>query len=205
MNLLEFQLISEALCLGERVKKGTWRPTVTTIPYSQITGALRTFFGRRNIHAVGCIVNTPRKEYLIYSPKNYVTGSSRLPITVEFLVDVEGRVYILKNEDSNDLPDTFQVFMGALRTRGLGNCHLTKTREIEIDLSSRESRKKYMGMGYLTTRIPLEHLDKFAIEIRKPIYGYLFKPTSMTSGVYVLSLFEGSEVYAPKVLLREGQ
>lgn len=200
MKLLEFRLTSEALCLGERIKKGTFRPTVTTIPYSQITGALRTFFGGRNIHAVGCI-DIFSKEYLTYSPKNYVTGFSKLPITVELLVDVKGRVYVLKNEDSNNFPDAIQIFMGALRTRGLGCCHLTKIQEIEIDLSNRESRKKHLDVGLLNTRIPLEHLDKFAIQSRKPVYGYLFKPTSMTSGMYVLSLFEESEVYAPKVLL----
>jgi hypothetical protein len=204
VNLLEFRLKSEALCMGERTKKGTFRPTITTIPYSQITGALKAYFGMKNIHAVGHFTKIPKKEYLTFSPKNYVTGSSRLPITVEFLVDVEGMVYILKNDDTHDFPEKIELSIGALRTRGLGNTLLTKVGEIEIDLSSRESRKKNMNAGILNTRVPLEHLDKFAIESRKPVYGYLFKPTSITTGVYVLSLFEGSEDYAPKVLLRGG-
>ncbi|MEM3366638.1 MAG: hypothetical protein QXM93_09500 [Candidatus Methanomethyliaceae archaeon] len=204
MNLMEYSFEAEAICLGERIKKGTFRPTLMTIPYSQITGALKTFFGKQQIHAVGRITNSPKKEYLVYSPKDQVTGTSKLPITVEYLVNASGRIYIVKNADTIDFPKVIEITLGALRTRGLGNSIMKKVGEIEIDLTSRESRKRHMDFGFLDTRIPLEHLDKFAIECRKPRFGYLFKPTSLTSGRYVLSLFEGSEVYAPKVLLKGG-
>jgi len=202
MNLLEYSFEATAICLGERIKKGTFRPTVMTIPYTQITGALRTYFGKPDIHAVGCLTNNPRKEYLTFSPKDQVTGTSKLPITVEVLIDAKGAVYILKNEDTIDFPSMIEIMIGALRTRGLGSALLKKIGE--IDLSSRESRTKQMDHGRLNTRIPLEHLEKFTVKSIKPKYGYLFKPTSMISGVYVLSLFEDSEVSAPKVLLKRG-
>jgi hypothetical protein len=201
MSFLEYQLKSEAMCLGERVKKGTYRPTAMTIPYSQITGALKALFGRQNIHATGYICNA-KKTYLTFSPKDNVTGSSKLPVITEVLTNVDGRVFIVKNEDTNDLPSSFQIMIGALKTKGLGVAQLFKIREIML-----KDKKAYLKHGFLNTRIPLEHLAKFAIEFdeekMKPVYGYLFKPTSLTSGYYLLSLFEGSEVYGPREFLKE--
>jgi len=199
LSLIEYRLKSEALCLGERIKKGTFRPTITTIPYSQITGALKSVVGKNDIHATGCITNSPKKEYLTFSPKDNITNVSKIPITVELLTDVEGRVYIVKNQAYN-LPSSIELVMGALRTRGLGNCTINKVGE--IDLSTREARIRNTGNGLLNTRIPIEHLDKFNVRSIRPRYGYLFKPTSLTSGIYVLSLFENSEVNAPRVLLK---
>ena len=43
MEFLEYKLRSDMLCLGERTKKGTFKPTITTIPYSQITGAIKAY------------------------------------------------------------------------------------------------------------------------------------------------------------------
>lgn len=202
MSFLEYQLKSEAMCLGERIKKGTYRPTVTTIPYSQITGALRAFFGRQNIHAAGCILNYTQKGYLTFSPKDNVTGTSKLPVTTEVLVNVDGKVFIVKNEDTVDFPHDFSLMIGALRTRGLGVAQLTKIKEIKMI-----HKGKFLKHGILNTRIPLEHLDKFEIIFDEkrmtPVYGYLFKPTSISSGDYVLSLFEGSEVWGPEFFLKE--
>ncbi|MEM3378984.1 MAG: hypothetical protein QW674_08610 [Candidatus Bathyarchaeia archaeon] len=201
MSFLEYQIRSEAVCLGERIKKGTYRPTVMTIPYSQITGALRTLFGRQNIHAAGCITNYLQKSYLTFSPKDNVTGTSKLPITTEVLINMEGKVFVVKNEDTADFPNNFSLMIGALKTRGLGAAQLKKIREIEII-----DKGKFLKRGFLNTRIPLEHLDKFKIIFDEkrmtPVYGYLFKPTSIYTGYYVLSLFEGSEVCGPEFLLR---
>jgi hypothetical protein len=202
MSFLEYKLKSEAICLGERIKKGTYRPTAMTIPYSQITGALRAFFGRRNIHATGCIVNYAQKGYLIFSPKDNVTGTSKLPVTTEVLINMEGKVFVVKNEDTADFPNNFSLMIGALRTRGLGVAQLKKIREIEMI-----DKGKFLKHGILNTRIPLEHLDKFEVIFDEkrmtPVYGYLFKPTSISTGDYVLSLFEGSEVRGPEFLLKE--
>ncbi|MEW6006743.1 MAG: hypothetical protein AB1595_01110 [bacterium] len=37
----EYAFSSEMLCIGERMKKGTFRPCVKTIPFSTIVGALK--------------------------------------------------------------------------------------------------------------------------------------------------------------------
>ena len=56
MRFIEFDLYSDALCMGERVKGGLFRPCAKTIRYSQISGALRKKFGENEIHAAGYLV-----------------------------------------------------------------------------------------------------------------------------------------------------
>lgn len=200
MKFLEYELRSEAICLGERIKKGTVRPTVKTIPYSQITGALRATFGKQNLHATGVIVNEPSKQFLTFSPKDNIKGVSKIPITVEFLTNVVGRVYVVENEDSRVIPSELTIFLGAMRSKGLGETRLAKLGV--IDLSEREARQEMIIKGVLATRIPMEQLPTFEVKPIRPRYGYLFKPTSLSTGQYVLSLFEGSDVSGPRFLLR---
>ena len=79
--------------------------------------------------------------------------------------------------------------------KGFGACKLEFTKEITDPNISR---------GILATRIPCSFLGMFMIRsVVKPFFGYLFKPTSDASGVYVKSIFEGSEVVGPNVLLKE--
>ncbi|ADC64472.1 conserved hypothetical protein [Ferroglobus placidus DSM 10642] len=197
MEYLHYTFQSETLCIGERIKKGTFRPTVMTIPYTTITGALKTYFGGDEIHAVGCIESYDAKDYLTYSPRDRGVGVSKIPISLEFLVNVRGHVYILKNTETERLPDKFELRMGALRVKGLGYTQFTKNGIIEVN----ENQLMY---GELNTRIPIEHLDKFLVKTVKPVYGYLLKPVSLSKAVYVKSLFEGSEVYAPWFLIKGG-
>lgn len=61
-------------------------------------------------------------------------------------------------------------------------------------------------IGVLKTRIPEEKADLFGIDnvdVIKPHYGYLFKPTSINDGIYVRALFEGSLVKGYHFLLKE--
>ena len=197
MEYLHYTFQSETLCIGERIKKGTFRSTVMTIPYTTITGALKTYFGGDEIHAVGCIESYDAKEYLTHSPRDRSVGVSKIPISMEFLVNVRGHVYILKNTETERLPDKFELRMGALRVKGLGYTQFTRNGIIKVD----ENQLVY---GELNTRIPIEHLDKFLVKMVKPIYGYLLKPVSLSKAVYVKSLFEGSEVYAPRFLIKGG-
>lgn len=199
MRFIEFDLYSDALCMGERVKGGLFRPCAKTIRYSQISGALRRKFGENEIHAVGYLVEGNgynKVDYLIYSPRDKARAISKVPLQIEFLTNVCGKVYVLENEfTANNLPEKFDIFMGALTSKGFGLCKLAKRRIIE---------DKPVVLGALRTRIPLNKLDIFGIEernIKRPVYGYLFEPTSPTSGVYVLSLFEESEVVAPEFLI----
>lgn len=206
MRFIEFDLSSDALCMGERTKGGLFRPCIKTIRYSQISGALRQKFGverfgaqKEKIHAAGYLVEDNgynKVDYLIYSPRDKATAINKVPLQIEFLTNVHGKVYVLENDFTADLPQEFEIYMGALVSKGFGLCKLNKRRDGIED--------KPIMPGTLRTRIPLNRLDIFGIKqenIRKPVYGYLFEPTSPTSGVYVLSLFEGSEVVAPEFLI----
>jgi len=200
MKVVEYTLTSEMLCMGERIKKGTFRPTVKTIPYTQITGALKAVFGDKDIHAVGHLIEGGKHnkvEYLTYSPRERKLETSKLPLTIEFLTGVLGKIYVLENDDTKEFPEEFEVYMGAMKSKGFGLCTLKRSNEIG------EIKPK---PGILNTRIPEEHVDKFGIRnVIKPVYGYLFKPTSETTGVYVLSLFEGSQIVGPEFLLETGR
>lgn len=197
-----------AICLGERIKKGTYRSTITTIPYSQITGALRAALPLEksklaNIHAVGKFVNPEllleQRATVSMSIRQRVSGAAQIPIDTTVLVNAQGMVFVEINETTQDWDKTrslIVVKMGAYRNKGLGRCHLNWTRRIDFQPSA-------ATRGHLTTRIPEDQLARFGIShVEKPIYGYLFQPdTSYTSGKYVRSLFEKSIVIGPRFLL----
>lgn len=229
LEFVKYTLTAEMLCLGERIKKGTFKPTIRTIPYSQISGALRKYFGENDVHAVGHLVidgKHNRIDYLTYSPRDRKLETSKLPITIEFLTNVVGKVYIAKNDKISDYPKEFEIYMGAMKYRGFGLCKLKKEGEFKVDFCKKynrecvekvhicKERKKdhiICGVimkradGILNTRIPKKHIKRFEIKrIGKAVYGYLFEPTSEENGKYVLSLFEGSEIAGPEFLLSKG-
>jgi hypothetical protein len=194
MTFLKYELKSSALCMGERTKGGLFRPCCRTIRYSQISGALRAHFGGE-WHAAGHLVESEGHntvQYFTYSPRAKAQGVSKIPLTVEFLTDVLGLVYVVPNR--RKLPKEFEITMGALRSQGLGRCTLTYQGKVESQVAQ----------GHLNTRIPLDVSNVFGVVAMKPVYGYLFRPLSQASGEYVLSLFEGSLVEGPDVLLKEG-
>ena len=236
MNFIEYTITSDMLCMGERIKKGQFRPTVTTIPYSQITGALKAVFGDKEIHAVGYFPFNNEQEFrgkhtqiLTYSPRDRAINTSIIPLYIEYLTDVEGKVFIAETKDIRDeleSNESISIYMGAFKSKGFGSCTLKALKDrrtiSEEDLDIHE--------GILNTRIPIAKeakdmkgidgntnkrlVDKgeptefmrktFCIEkVIKARYGYLFKPTSKTSGCYVLSLFEGSVIQGPGFLLRD--
>jgi len=192
LEYLEYSLKSDALILGERVKGGIFRPSCKTLRWSTITMALRKWTRREDLHAAG-VLNSYKSDYFVYSPTERVTKISKIPLQAEVLNDVEGKVYIVKNDDL-ELPNEFKIFLGALISKGFGKCDLQFEKEI---------KNAKIDRGTLNTRIPLEYKDLFSIKnIMKPVYGYLFEPTSKTSGIYIKSLFEGSEVVGPDFLFR---
>lgn len=194
MGFKQYGLTSEALCLGERTKGGLFRPTCRTIRYSQITGALRARFNAE-LHAVGHLVEKDghnQPNIFTYAPRDRGHGISKVPLTVEFLADVVGKVYVL--DETGILPKSFEIEMGALRSQGLGRCKLA------FEGAAPDEVKR----GRLNTRLPLRLTDIFGIErVIVPVYGYLFRPLSQTTGEYELSLFEGSEIVGPAFLLQE--
>jgi len=198
MEFIEYKINADALYLGERPKGNIFKPCIKTIPFSQISGALNRKFGSNNLKAVGYLTGNSdfnQINYLIYSPRDRNSRISKIPLQVEFLVNVLGKVFVLNNEDSKILPDKFEIVMGGLRSKGFGKCLLSKERDVD---------GKEVNRGSLNVRIPIEETNSFNIKsILKPVYGYLFKPLPNTyTGNYVLSLFEGSEAVAPKFLIR---
>ncbi len=195
MSFWEYEVRARTLCLGERLKGGLFRPCDTrAIRYSAVTGALKGLFSMAELQAAGYFVQQRGYngvEYLTYSPRDDAAGTSRLPLTVQYLTDVLGRVVIRSAEA---LPDAFETSMGAMKSLGFGRCRFRLIGRAEMS----------MVRGRLRTRLPLRRSDDF--EIRKviaPAYGYLFEPASPLTGEYVLSLFEGSWVDGPRCLVEE--
>jgi len=205
--LYEYLLESPAMILGERFKGGVFRPSSKVLRYSQITGALRAELGIQDIHAVG-VIERFDIDFFVYSPQDKVAGRSKIPLTAEVLTNVRAHVYIAS---PTDLPEKLVLHIGALATKGFGESHL----KLEQVIEAGELRKsigetsKILGEGglpELATRLPLrEEVYKGVFGVRKiikPIYCYMFYPTSPTTGYYELSLKEGSIVIAPSILIR---
>ena len=208
VEFIEYRLTSPALCLGERVKKGTYRSTVLTIPYSQITGALWATFGpgegEHRLEAVGVFTQPDpgdpadvarHLQTLVVGLRDVARDVAKLPIETRVLVDVVGRVFVLRNPFSEQLPTSFTLRMGAGRSKGLGKCVLERTER---------NHNLQQVWGQLPTRIPEYRRATFGItEVLRPVYGYLFRPDEHhESGAYVRALFEGSRVRGPQFLVR---
>ncbi|MEP7199957.1 MAG: hypothetical protein ABI874_09085, partial [Chloroflexota bacterium] len=202
----QYHLTAKTLCLGERNKKGTYRASlISTIPYSQITGALRALFGAQEIHAVGRLTNDPQRpmlrQTLARGLRDAATGISKLPLEADFLVNVTGVVYIVNNAFTENLPLRFEARMGAFRSQGLGRCVLTRNAD-DKPLSVANGSE-----GRLAVRLPddANTLRLFGISnVIAPVWGYLFRPDDIyEGGQYVRALFEDSRVSAPKFLLKQ--
>jgi hypothetical protein len=116
-----------------------------------------------------------------------------------YLEGVAGKIRILnENFISEQLDDSFQLFMGAMRMKGLGKCLLSKKTEIEITESD------YVE-GSLITRIPVSVANTFVMTVKDARYGYLFVRENDETGKYVLSYYEGSLVRAPYFLVEGGK
>lgn len=197
MKFIEYKLTSDALYLGERPKKNTFKPCIRTIPFSQISGALNTMFGMTGAKAVGYLIENGdhnKMNYLIYSPRDRNINLSKVPLEVEFLSDVLAKVFVVETPKIKDLlRDTFQISLGGLRSKGFGRCTLERQKVI----TSYEVEK-----GILKVRIPVEEQGTFDIrKVIRPVHGYLFKPINRFTGNYVLAFFEGSEVAGPDFLI----
>jgi hypothetical protein len=198
MKFLEYDLTADALYLGERPKGEIFKPCIRTIPFSQITGALNRAFACLNFKAAGHLRKDGEHNqvhYLTYAPRERVANFSKVPLQVEFLSEVQARVFILANDAARVLPKQFSLALGGMRSRGFGNCRMTLTLAHD---------KRNPITGFLLTRIPLNELGSFDIKkTLSPRYGYLFQPEPGTyTGCYVKSLFEGSVVVGPEFLLK---
>lgn len=197
-----YELRANALCLGERSKKGTYRASIQScIPYSQITGALRAAYGGQGqaslLHAVG-ILEQFGQERIVQGRRDRMLDLATLPVEADILTGVEAKIYIVHNACTCSLGTELRLKMGALRSRGLGDCVLTRQAE------ARPWDGGEPQAGPLAVRIPddPEVLQAFGITAVVPVYGYLFRPDDdHIGGQYVRALFEGSTVLGPSFLL----
>lgn len=209
LKYIEYELTSEVLCVGERVKKGIYKPCIKTIPFSTITGALRDTFNFPGIYALGKLDGDYLKnidqfrQIHIYSPRYVFEDVAKVPLEIEFITDVKAKVYVfledgipkrfIEKKENRD----FDITMGAFKSKGFGRCHLRFVSMIE---------NPEIKIGRLQTRIPETDNCKryFGIKsVIKYVYGYLFEPTTKISGKYVKALFEGSVIEGCNFLLEE--
>jgi len=184
------------MILGERFKGGVFRPSAKVLRYSQITGALKSVLGLTDLHAVG-VIDSYSVEYIIYSPQDKLSRRSKIPLMAEVLTNVEARVYVAS---AADLPDRLELTVGALKNKGFGVASMNLKRI----LNREEILSGGLKEGRLATRLPFEeeiYNGVYGIvKIYKPIHGYMFKSISITEGIYVKAVMEGSKVRGPDFL-----
>jgi len=205
-RFFKFIFQSNLLYIGERIKKGTFKPSISHIsskyrvkkgakeilplPYSTITGSIESLLGEnKKIYAIGKILRCNR-EYMSVAPYDVALNTSKLPITIEYLSNVEGEIFIKKTEDFNS-PNLLgnEFYMGGLKSKGLGRCEIISSNEIIPKLIE--------GEGVFLSRIYYddEILSQFGISkenITKTYFGYLFRKTTQFDGYYQKSIFENT-------------
>jgi len=202
IKLLELSLEIYSIIIGERIKGGVYRPCQGTIPSSAIEGAIKHYFGIE-IPAVGMFEkNSYKFDECVYSVRDRVFETSKLPIFTEYLKPknrdkIEAKIYIpLKKAEekglNKEILEGSEFQMGALKSKGFGRTKIVKVEEIESEIKQ----------GFLNVKLFEDEAEDFGIEIISPIYGYLFKPKDLVSGVYKRALFPRSLVKAPDVLIK---
>lgn len=204
-----FEIRSERLAIGERVKMGIYRPCVKTIPCSTISHSLQEATGIMGINATGYLAEEKEGkaanalERLTITARDAATNNVRVPITIEFLSNVCAHILVLKSPALRS-PDEMMArlpngrfIMGGLRSKGFGGCTISLLRHVE-----REDAE--IVVGILKTRIYEDWCGTFEIQPLRERYGYLYRPDPSDpygkSGAYHRSLFEGSIVKAPRIL-----
>ncbi len=202
-TFLYFEVNTRAIAIGERIKGGTFRPCIETIPTSTLKGSFRDHFGLTDALSIGFFRDgTYEKNTFTYAPFDAFLGTAKLPLSLEYLRPANGTkavkadIYAVKNETAKSLIKVVptEISLGALKSKGFGKCELKYIREIKTELK----------VGYLKGRLLEEECGAFGItKVIKPCYGYLFYPTSEVSGVYKIALFEGSIIEGPDILIEE--
>jgi len=204
---------SGALAIGQRMKGGTFRPCVETLPSSTLSGALAEFFPGVRAAALGFLrAGSYQKAYFTYSPRDPRTGSSVLPLTLEYLAPapgcdyVEGDVYLPHTSVADEVVKALplDLSMGALRYRGFGQVHLELISLITAADSFPTDRVSFpYRRGYFEGRVRENEIEEFDIKIIAPRYGYLLEPDDRNprTGRYRRSIFPGSLIEAPAFLV----
>jgi len=198
---LHFKLRTQAVAIGERVKGGTFRPCIETIPTSTLKGAFKEQLGPEDVVAIGFFdKETYEKALFTYSPFDVVLNTSKLPITIEYLKPKKGSntvvadIFMPKNEVAESLITSMptNISIGALKSKGFGRCEIRYEAEVTPELK----------VGYLKGRLLEDEKESLGIvKIIKASYGYLFYPKDKITGVYKRALFEGSIIKGPEIVI----
>lgn len=202
-TFLHLELTTSAIAIGERVKGGTFRPCIETIPTSTLKGSFRSHFGLTDALAIGFFrEETYEKDIFTYAPFDTFLENAKLPISLEYLRPTNGKeaveadIFIVKNGATEQLTRILptEISLGALKSKGFGRCKLRYRGEVKPEIK----------IGYLKGRLLEEESSCFGItKVIKRCQGYLFHPTSVVSGVYKRALFEGSIIEGPNILIKE--
>jgi len=202
-SFLHFEVNAQAIAIGERIKGGTYRPCIESIPTSTLKGFFRDHFGLTDALAIGFFRDgTYQKDIFTYAPFDTFLGTAKLPISLEYLKPANSTkaviadIYAVKNGTTKLITKAAptEISLGALKSKGFGRCELRYMGEVKPNLK----------VGYLKGRLLEEECSAFGIsKVIKQYYGYLFYPTSEVSGVYKRALFEGSIIEGPDILIEE--
>ena len=205
-SFLRLRLTTQAVAIGERVKKGTFRPCVETLPTSTLMGCFKEYFGLDAV-AIGFFdLKTYRKETFTYSPFNSAVGTAKLPLTLEYLApkdgyrEITGEIYVAASPQTratfaaSDREHT--VALGALRSKGFGECALSFESEVQPQHKAGYLRGNLRETDAAAFGINLSH------DLIRPRYGYLFRPDAYRiGGQYERALFMGTILDGPDFLL----
>ena len=208
----EYKLKADFICIGERNKGGLYKPTAEILRYSMLVGALKKMYGDYPFHAFGSLLSF-EKNYLTYNLRDRYSESAKIPLGIEVLHNVDGKVYITCEDNTIDLKQNIVLKLGAKLSLGFGECFLEY-------LNSKPLDPLKFRVGTLNSRIPIraqsdQELESFLNgkptqflkqifgikNILKPVYGYLFKPVNQYTGYYELSLFENSKIMGSDFLI----
>lgn len=207
-TFIKIDFMADCLYLGERIKKGTFKPAISPrgrrykqrnilsdtlpVPYSTITGALRALLGEKDdIHAIGKMTEF-QVEYLSIAPYDNALNAAKLPITIEYLSDVIGEIYVKKTDNLPPLQFLEAGFvMGGMKSKGFGTCKVKSITEYEPTIIKQEGR--FLSRIYYDNEI-MEHFGIRNENITKVYWGYLFRKTSEFNGYYQKSIFEQSTI-----------
>ena len=203
---LKLRLTTMAVAIGERVKKGTFRPCIETIPTSTLMGCFHEHFGLRNLTAIGFFEeNCYQKKLHTYAPFDSAIGTAKLPLVMEYLAprdgigSITGNIYVASSDDSSRIFNNsrdYLVSLGALRSKGFGQLRLRFEEEVQ----------PMPRVGYLKGNLRESDASAFGIDLEEdiisPNYGFLFRPdVHRISGQYERALFAGTILEGPEFLI----
>jgi hypothetical protein len=206
-TFIRLRLTTSAIAVGERIKKGAFRPCVDNLPSSTLMGCFREHFGLMETVAIGIFrQGTYRKDILTYAPFDACLRTAKLPLTLEYLVPAAGRREIEADLYIVSLPEARRVFtkspgywsisLGAMRSKGIGQSSLKYVDEFRPTRRTGTLLAHMRESDALALGIDLEQ------DLVRPQYGYLFRPDSYrVGGHYERALFSGTVLTGPGFLI----